>query len=114
MAGRTARLDWLLGRHVSGTFLVLLALVGVMAVVRIRVLQVPGYLVLVGFDLIQNPLFPGLSGSGFTALFALYLYSLAVLVGNGYRWMTRRGEEEGTGAGRPDQVSEEGTRDGKY
>jgi hypothetical protein len=82
MDAETDRFEWLVGRPVATTFLVLLALVVVMALVRIQPLQIPGYLVLVGFDIIQNSLFPGVSGSAFNALFALYLYALAVGIGN--------------------------------
>lgn len=81
----TRRLHWLLAREVSGAFLVILLLVGTMTFVRVQALKVPGYLILVGHDLIQNTFFPGLSGSAFTVSVALYLYSLAVLFGNLYR-----------------------------
>lgn len=82
--------DWLIGREVASAFLVVLLLVTVMAVAQASVLQIPGCLVLVGFELVQNPLFPGLSGSAFTAAVAIYLYGLAVVLGNLYRLGRRR------------------------
>lgn len=80
------RLKWLIGREVAGTFLVMLLLVSVMAFVPVRLLQIPGYLVLAGFMLIRNAMVPGLSDSAYTVSVALYLYGLAILVGNLYRW----------------------------
>lgn len=41
---------------------------------------------MVGSDLIQNTLFSGLTGRARTVFFVLYLYAVAVLVGNLYRW----------------------------
>lgn len=77
MTERGGSLDWLIGPDVAATFLVLVGVVAVSALVRIQAVQIPGYLVLVGFDLLQNPLAPDLSGSAFSAAFAAYLYGLA-------------------------------------
>ena len=57
------------------------SLVGLLALAEftaVRVLQIPGYLVMVGYDLIQNPFFPGVSGTGFYVLYAAYVAGLAV------------------------------------
>jgi hypothetical protein len=77
---------WLFGREVLWAFLVVVGLVAVAPLVPVQVVQLPGYLLILGSDLIQNPLLPGLGGLAHTAFFALYLYAVAVVVGNLYRW----------------------------
>jgi hypothetical protein len=64
---------------VAAAYVVLLGLVGLALAVRFQPTQVPGYLLLVGFDFLQNPLAPGLSGLAFDATFHLYLLALSVL-----------------------------------
>lgn len=77
-AHRARRL--LAGRDVPAVAAVLVALVALARVTSVRALQIPGYLVMVGFDLVQNPLLPGLGRVGFYLLYAVYVYALAVVV----------------------------------
>ena len=77
---------WLLGQEVLGAFLLVVGLVAVATVVQMQFLQIPGYLLIVGSDLIQNPLLPGLTGWGYAVFFAVYLYGVAVVIGTLYRW----------------------------
>jgi hypothetical protein len=76
---------WLLGREVLTAFVLVVGLVAVAPLVQVQVVQVPGYLLMLRSDLIQNPLLPGLGGWAYTAFFALYLYAVAVLGGNLFR-----------------------------
>ncbi|WP_254547251.1 hypothetical protein [Halomarina pelagica] len=46
----------------------------------VRLLQIPGYLIMAGVDLIQNTVLPGLSGLEFDALYAVYLVIVAVVL----------------------------------
>lgn len=86
-------LGWLLGRDVAAAFLVLVGLVALAANVGVQALQIPGYVVLVGFDVLQNPLFPDAAGAAFTAAFAAYLWMVAVGVAAVYRWIRSRRTE---------------------
>lgn len=81
-----ARLDWLIGREVAGAFLAVLLLVSMMAFLPVRFLQIPGYLVLSRYMWIRNSMVLGLSGSAYTVSVAIYLYVVAMLFGNLYRW----------------------------
>lgn len=54
-----------------------------LAVMRLPLqpLQGPGYVLLLGFDAVQNPLAPGLGGGAFQVAFGGYLLALAALAG---------------------------------
>jgi hypothetical protein len=65
---------------VGVAYLALVGLVGLAFALRFQPTQVPGYLLLVGFDFLQNPLAPGLTGVAFDVAFHAYLVVLAVLV----------------------------------
>lgn len=47
--------------------------------VQFQPLQIPGYLLILGFDAIQNPLAPGLTSPLFEAALGLYLAGLAAV-----------------------------------
>ncbi|RRJ28801.1 hypothetical protein [Halocatena pleomorpha] len=49
--------------------------------IAMRFLQIPGYLIMAGFDLLQNTLLPGLTGTAFWALFAAYLTVISMAIG---------------------------------
>jgi len=87
----------LAGRDVLVAYLVLLGFIVVAFAVRIPLVQIPGYLLIVGFDLLQNPLAPGVTGTLFDVLLAAYLYLLAVVVAGLYRTVLRaiRGADVG-------------------
>ncbi|MFD1514105.1 hypothetical protein [Halomarina rubra] len=89
------RLDWLIGRTIATTFLVLLGVL-TLSLVAFEFFgptaAIPAYLVYSGSDVIQNPLLPRLSGIGYSTFVAGYLYGLAVVFGNGYRLLTNRRE----------------------
>lgn len=72
----------LIGKEVLSAFLIVAALVAITTLVQVQLLQIPGYLLLLGSDL----LLPDLSGWTFTAVFAVYLYAVAIIAGNLYRW----------------------------
>jgi hypothetical protein len=78
--------DRFVGPAVLGAFLLAVGLVAVAPLVEVQLLQIPGYLLVVGSDLIQNSLFPRLSGLAYSVFFAVYLYAVAVVAGNLYRW----------------------------
>ena len=78
--------DWFIGREVLSAFVIAVGLVAVTLLISVQLVQIPGYLLIVGSDLIQNPLLPGLTGWAYTAFFAVYLYGVAVLAGTLYRW----------------------------
>jgi len=83
-----------IGRDVGVAFGVLAALLVIMYATRLQGLQIPGYLVLVGYDYLQNSLLPQLSSVAFWVGFLLYLYIGALLIGNLYhviRRASRRG-----------------------
>lgn len=83
---RRPSLGWVIGRDILSAFLIVVSLVAVSTPIQIQLVQIPGYLLILGSDLIQNPLLPDLTGRAYTAFFALYLYGVAVVVGNLYRW----------------------------
>lgn len=58
-----------------GLYVVLLAALRV----QFQPLQIPGYLLVLGFDAIQNPLAPGLASPLFEAALGLYLVGLAAV-----------------------------------
>ena len=75
-----------LGRVFAGrdVWIALASILGFIVLARSVVwqgLQIPGYLLMVGFDLLQNSLTPGLGSWGFWAGFLLYGYGLAVVAG---------------------------------
>ena len=78
------------GGDVWVAFVVILGLVALALTVTWQGLQIPGYLVMVGFDLLQNPFAPGLGGLAFWIGFLLYCYGLAVLAGVVSRWLRVR------------------------
>lgn len=53
--------------------------VGLLALTRLQFqpVQIPGYLLIMGFDAPQNAVVPGLGGPAYTVLFGLYLVGLA-------------------------------------
>lgn len=77
---------WLVGKEVLSALLIAVGLVAVSTLIQVQLLQIPGYLLILGSDLIQNPLLPSLSGWAYTAFFAVYLYGVAIIIGNLYRW----------------------------
>lgn len=86
VSSRPSARSWFLGNEVLSAFLLVVGLVAVATLVQVQFVQIPGYLLIVGSDLIQNPLLPGLSGWAYTAFFAVYLYGVAVVFGALYRW----------------------------
>lgn len=89
----SSRFDWLVGRTVAATFLVLLGGI-TLSLLAFELLDgipgtnwvaAPAYLVYLGADVIQNPLLPGLGGIGHQTFIVWYLYALAIVIGNGYR-----------------------------
>lgn len=80
MDGATALRETLTGRDVRWTFVGLLVLVGIAFGVQVQPLQVPGYLVFVGFDALQNRFLPGVGETAFWSLFVGYCYLVAVLL----------------------------------
>lgn len=84
---RAARV--LVGREVHWT-VVVLALCVLATFLPVPALQVPGYLLLIGFDAPQNALLPGLGGVAYWAGFAGYLYVVSVLVGGVVRVLADR------------------------
>lgn len=69
-----------------GLFAVLLAFTQL----RFQPVQIPGYLLILGFDAPQNRLLPGLSGVGYRLGFGLYLLGLAAIAGRTAAWLRRR------------------------
>lgn len=72
--------DVVAGHDVLRAFVGLLVLVGVTFGVQAQPLQVPGYLVFLGFDILQNQYLPGVGETTFWSLFVGYCYLLAVVV----------------------------------
>lgn len=70
------RLDLRDGGVALSLFLLLLA---IGATVPFAVLQLPGYLVLIGFDALQNGLVPGLGSGGYVVGFVAYLVVLGLV-----------------------------------
>jgi len=77
--------DQFAGPEVLGAFLFAAGLVAVAPLVDAQLLQVPGYLLVVGSDLIQHSLLPGLSGLAYSVFFAAYLYAVAIVAAGLYR-----------------------------
>jgi hypothetical protein len=65
----------------AGVALALYLLLLALTQLSLPAVQIPGYLLIVGFDAPQNTVLPGLSGVGYPALFGLYLGGLAALAG---------------------------------
>lgn len=85
---RLSSFKWLLGREILAAFLVVIGLVGITTTVRqIPFAYLPGYLIIRGSDLLQNPLLPNVTGWTYMLFFVLYLYGIAVIVGHLYRWI---------------------------
>jgi hypothetical protein len=80
MDGATARRATLTDRDVRRTFVGLLVLVGVAFGVQARPLQVPGDLVFVGGDALQNRVLPDVGETAFWSLFVGYCYLVAVVL----------------------------------
>ena len=80
--------DWLLDRQVAGAFVVLIASVIIMFMIRSAVVPLPTTLALFGFGQVQATYFPSISGAFFVALFLIYLYALAVLGAGLHRVLT--------------------------
>ncbi|MCG1002805.1 MULTISPECIES: hypothetical protein [Halobacterium] len=78
--------DRFIGGDVLSAFVVAVALVAVSTLVQVQFVQIPGYLLIAGSDLIQNPLLPGLTGWAYTVFLAVYLYGVAILAATLYRW----------------------------
>lgn len=73
------------GRDVMIAFGVLVALELVMAATSVRVLQIPGYVILFVYEYAQNLWLPGLNTAGYIVGFALYVYALAFIIATLYR-----------------------------
>lgn len=63
----------------AGVVLAFYVLLLALARVPFQPLQVPGYLLALGFDAIQNRLAPGLGGGGFQVAFGAYLLALSAV-----------------------------------
>jgi len=74
-----------LGRNVAVVFGVVVALELIMATTSVQLLQIPGYLILLPYDYVQNAWLPGLDSVLFYIGFALYLYAGAVIIANLYQ-----------------------------
>jgi len=91
MALHVKRRDFL-GRNVAVVFGVVVALVLIMATTSVQLLQIPGYLILLPYDYVQNAWLPGLDSALFYVGFVLYLYVGAIIIVNlyqGFRKATR-------------------------
>lgn len=84
------------GRDVWVAFAIILGLVILGRSVVWQGLQIPGYLIVLGFDLLQNPLAPGLAGPAFWAGFLVYCYGLAVVAGTVTRRLRARVLDDST------------------
>ncbi|UWG48285.1 hypothetical protein HSRCO_2010 [Halanaeroarchaeum sp. HSR-CO] len=73
------------GRDVLAAYLGVLAVVWIALVADHRLLQIPGHILLVGFDVIQTALTPPFARPLFDVYRAGYLYGLAVVVAAIYR-----------------------------
>lgn len=67
--------NWLIGREVLGAFLIVVGLVAISTLIQVQLVQIPGYLLIRGSDLIQNPLLPALL-DGHTLPSSRYIYTL--------------------------------------
>lgn len=65
----------------AGVALAFYVLLLALARVPLQPLQVPGYLLMLGFDAVQNRLAPGLGGGGFQVAFGAYLLALSAVGG---------------------------------
>ena len=75
----------LANRDVSVLFVVFLALVVLTFITTVRALQIPGYILFVGFDAFQNTYLPNISSVAFYLGLGVYLYLLAFVLGSIYR-----------------------------
>lgn len=76
---------WFVGREVGGALVVLLALVAIMYATRLTLLQIPGYIVMIGFDYVDNVYLSLNNTVVFFVLFFIYCYLLAILLAALYR-----------------------------
>lgn len=76
--------------HDAGVALALYAVLLALMRLGYQPLQVPGYLLVLGFDAIQNPLAPGLGGGAFQVAFGGYVIGLAAVAGAVARRLRRR------------------------
>ena len=80
-------LTQLFGKEVLVAFLLVIGLVGITtSVSQIPLVHLPGYLIILGSDVIQSPLLPRVSGWVYLFFFTMYLYGIAVVLGNLYQW----------------------------
>lgn len=86
----SALLDRVIGRHVAGSFLGILAVYTLSVAVGTPPFTLVEYLVVAGSDVVQNPLLPDLEEDLYWAYFTFYLYGLGVVFGNLGRWLARR------------------------
>jgi len=84
MMGRVTRRTFV-GRDVGVAFGILTALVVLMAITSVRVLQIPGYLLVIAYDAAQNLWLPGLNPAVYVVGFTLYVYVAALLIATLYR-----------------------------
>lgn len=68
------------GKETGIALAVLLLLYGMAYAVPVPPFQLPGYLLMIGFDFI-DPLLPPVGAVGYEVLFGVYLYGLAVIIG---------------------------------
>lgn len=88
---RKSILPKILGKEIIITFVIVVGLVSITTTVRqIPLLYIPGYLIILGSDIIQSPLLPRVTGGTYLFFFGIYLYGIAVVFGNLYRWARRQ------------------------
>ena len=77
------------GRDVGIAFGALVALELLMYLSAVRFLQLPGYLVTVGYNYVQNILLPGIVAASWPVGYVAYLYGIALVLAVTYRGLRR-------------------------
>ncbi|SEP00584.1 hypothetical protein SAMN04487948_11088 [Halogranum amylolyticum] len=84
-------LTWVLGKEIIVSFVIVLGLVSITTTIsKIPFVYLPGYLIIQGSELIQSPLLPQFTGWAYLLFFSMYLYGIAIILGNIYRWIRSR------------------------
>jgi hypothetical protein len=81
----------LFGKETGIALAVLLLLYGMAYAIPVPPFQLPGYLLMIGFDFI-DPFLPPVGAVGYEVLFGVYLYGLAVIIGAISRGVRDRGD----------------------